>query len=397
MRRYRVLMLAPTSFFADYGCHVRILEEATTLRQMGHQVKVCTYHTGRDVPGLSIVRTARLPWRRESEIGPSYHRIALDLLLFLKTLVVARRWEPDIIHAHLHEGALIGYPASLACRAPLIFDFQGSMTSEMIDHGFLRANAPSYVFMSRLEKMINRLPKATIVASRHAFELLARDLDNGHSKIHLVPDCIDARTFAPNHGEVQKSQMKRRLGIPPGSKVVVYLGLLAEHQGTTLLMQSLRQLLASRSDVHTVIMGYPSVEHYQAVAGELGIDRKVTFTGRIPYSEAHQYLSAGDVAVSPKVSATEGQGKLLTYMAMGIPTVAFDTPVAREYLDQWGIFARFGDPLSLAEAIAFALDNPDEAIRLGSKLRERAISHYSWEAAGRKIVEIYDACHPESS
>src|SRR5262245_58068236 len=25
---YRVLMIAPTSFFADYGCHVRILEEA---------------------------------------------------------------------------------------------------------------------------------------------------------------------------------------------------------------------------------------------------------------------------------------------------------------------------------------------------------------------------------
>jgi hypothetical protein len=23
-RRYRVLMIAPTSFFSDYGCHIRI-------------------------------------------------------------------------------------------------------------------------------------------------------------------------------------------------------------------------------------------------------------------------------------------------------------------------------------------------------------------------------------
>ena len=30
-RSYRVLMIAPTSFFADYGCHVRILEEARSL------------------------------------------------------------------------------------------------------------------------------------------------------------------------------------------------------------------------------------------------------------------------------------------------------------------------------------------------------------------------------
>ena len=29
-KRYKVLMIAPTSFFADYGCHVRILEEART-------------------------------------------------------------------------------------------------------------------------------------------------------------------------------------------------------------------------------------------------------------------------------------------------------------------------------------------------------------------------------
>jgi hypothetical protein len=30
---YRVLMLVPTSFFADYGCHVRILEAARVLQR----------------------------------------------------------------------------------------------------------------------------------------------------------------------------------------------------------------------------------------------------------------------------------------------------------------------------------------------------------------------------
>ena len=43
-----ILMLAPTSFFSDYGCHVRILEEAAVLRERGHEYRVLTYHRGRE-------------------------------------------------------------------------------------------------------------------------------------------------------------------------------------------------------------------------------------------------------------------------------------------------------------------------------------------------------------
>ena len=83
---YRVLMLAPTSFFADYGCHVRILEEATVLQQLGHKVTIATYHNGNDVPGLDIRRTLPIPWRRNYLVGSSKHKVAFDVLLGLKTL-----------------------------------------------------------------------------------------------------------------------------------------------------------------------------------------------------------------------------------------------------------------------------------------------------------------------
>lgn len=53
----KVLMIAPTSFFADYGCHVRILEEAQYLRDAGHKVVICTYHLGRDPEGVMIHRS----------------------------------------------------------------------------------------------------------------------------------------------------------------------------------------------------------------------------------------------------------------------------------------------------------------------------------------------------
>jgi len=60
----RILMIAPTSFFSDYGGHIRILEEARILRKAGQQVRIVTYYKGRDVDGLDIVRTPPTPWQR---------------------------------------------------------------------------------------------------------------------------------------------------------------------------------------------------------------------------------------------------------------------------------------------------------------------------------------------
>src|SRR5512135_2745668 len=85
-RSYRILMIAPTSFFADYGCHVRILEEARILHKLGHQVKIVTYYKGRNLPGLDIERTPPVPWRAEYEVGSSRHKIAFDALLAQQSL-----------------------------------------------------------------------------------------------------------------------------------------------------------------------------------------------------------------------------------------------------------------------------------------------------------------------
>jgi glycosyltransferase involved in cell wall biosynthesis len=109
------------------------------------------------------------------------------------------------------------------------------------------------------------------------------------------------------------------------------------------------------------------------------------------YEQAPAHLALGDVAVAPKLSTTEGCGKILNYMAMTLPTVAFDLPVTREYLGTLGVYAReIGDPAALADAIAGLLDDPDRRAGLGQKLRERARSHFSWERAGKQLLNIYD-------
>ena len=394
-RAYRVLMIAPTSFFADYGCHVRILEEAQVLTRLGQKVTILTYHNGSDVPGLDIQRGLPVPWRQDYEVGSSRHKIGLDALLGLKTLELLSRRRFDVIHAHLHEGALIGQVLGSLFRVPIVFDFQGSMTEEMIDHHFLRRGSLMYGPLRRLEKWLDRVAPMIITSSGHAQNLLVHEFGCMPERTRSMVDCVNTDVFLPasHYPLARLAALRAGLGIPPERRLIVYLGLLAEYQGTGLLLQAMQEIVRQRRDVHLLLMGFPSVTFYQQRAEELGIGDHVTFTGRIPYAQAPIYLALGHAAAAPKLSLTEGSGKLLNYMAVGLPVVAFDTPVAREYLGIDGLLATPGDPGSLAASLLRCLyppaDDPESFQRAGLRLRQRALQHFSWEQTGRQIIRIY--------
>ena len=388
---YRILMVAPTSFFSDYGGHIRILEEARVLQKLGHQVTIITYYLGHDPPDLEIVRTRPTPWRADYEVGSSLHKIAFDIFLGWTGLKTVLRHRFDIVHGHTHEGAFIGYFLSRLQRVPLLLDFQGSMTSEMVDHHFLNPAGLWYRWARLLELRIDHLADAIVTSSQLGALLLERDFNCSGRRVYPLPDCVDLDFFQPDALDAEGiASRKAALGVPSDRPVVAYLGLLADYQGIPLLLQAAQILKQREVDVHFLIMGFPGVPRYQQMAAELSVADRVTFTGKVPYEEAPAHLALGDVAVAPKLSATEGCGKILNYMAMALPTVAFDTPVNREYLGTLGVYAgRTGDPAALAHTVAGLLNDPQRRTELGRQLRARAARHFSWDRAGRHLLNIY--------
>ncbi|HUV94423.1 MAG TPA: glycosyltransferase family 4 protein [Anaerolineae bacterium] len=386
---YRVLMIAPTSFFADYGCHVRILEEARILQKLGSRVTICTYHNGRNPPGIDVRRTASIPWRKDYEVGSSRHKVAFDALLFLRALWAMWQVKPHVVHAHLHEGALIGLVLAKLWRVPLVFDLQGSLTGEMIDHHFLSPNGPYLGPIRRLEELIDQAAPRILTSSTHSAELLATEFGCSRQSITTVPDCVDTDSFKPLHNQDERLSLKRAWGIPTQRTVVVYLGLLADYQGTDHLLEAARTICSHRDDVHFLIGGYPYTDHYRRLAGAMGLSDHVTFAGKVPYEDAARLLSLGDLAVCTKLSKTEGAGKLLNYMAMALPTVTFDSKVSREYLAEYGVYATRADSSDLARGLEMLVDDPQRRMELGAALRRRAQERYSWDVAGRTILQVY--------
>ncbi len=384
--KFKVLMIAPTPFFADRGCHVRIYEEIRALQGLGCEIILCTYHIGRDMGRIRTERIINIPWYKKLEAGPSWQKPFLDILLLIKSFSIARRFKPNVIHAHLHEGAFIGRFISQWFGVPLMFDYQGSMTAEMADHEFLKKGGTFFRLLRKIENWINRGADIIVPSSGGSVGQLISEFHIPREKVRPVLDGVDTDIFRPGY---PADDLRERLEIPKGRKVVVYLGLLNEYQGVDLLLDSISDVIHMLPDTHFLVMGYPDVERYTEMAVGLGIAGNVTFTGRIDYREAPRYLCIGDIAVSAKLSRTEANGKVYNYMAAGLPTVCFDTPVNREILGDLGLYAEFGNKESLASSITDILSDTKKFEELKAAVRERAVKELSWRRAGENILAVY--------
>ncbi len=390
---WRVLSIAPTSFFADYGCHVRIWGQLRSLQRRGHQVGLVTYPNGRDLPDFPIWRPPLLR-RWPLQVGSSWQKFFLDAALFPFAVRVVRRWRPDLLHGYLHEGGFLGSWLTRLFSLPLVMDVQGSLTGEMITHRFLSSHSPFLPLWQRLERWIDRQPSLLFPSSRQVMKSLTADYGVPLERAWLLLDSVDTEQFRPQvtWPAAILQALRHRLGLPEGRPVVAYLGLLAPYQGIDLFLDAIRLLCPPEAELtveapHFLLMGFPFVERYRRLAAQLGVDRCVTFTGAIPYADAPRYLALADVAVSPKLPGSEGNGKLLPYMATGLPVVAVESPSAHDYLGEAGYYAA-AEPEALAVALQRALVDP-EAPGRAAFLRQQAEAKHSWATAADIIEAGY--------
>lgn len=384
---FRVLAIAPTPFFVDRGGHVQIYEQARALQALGNTLELCTYHIGRDMPGVPTHRIMRIPWYNKTDAGPSYHKLYLMVLLFFLSWRHIRRFKPDILHGHGWDGCWIAYALYKLTGVPFVFDMQGSFTGEIVAHGY----ANDKRLFTRLLRWVERrtLHLGTVVTqSEQMVNDAIRDFGVRPDRIFHTYDGVNTDEFRPG---IEADDLRLALHLPSDKKIVVYIGLLKAYQGVDSLLDAIRILVCDLGyrGAHFLIMGFPDEDVYAARAASLGIGDYTTFPGKIDYKQAPRYLALGDVAVAPKLSPTEGDGKIYNYLANGLPIVAYDRPASQEILGDLAFYAELGDAHSLACALQAALTDEARAAELACKGREMAVEKYSWLAVAKRLMVAY--------
>lgn len=384
----KILHIAPTPFFADRGCHIRILGEIKHLQSRGHAIILATYHIGKDINNLNIHRIINIPWYKKIEAGGSWHKLYLDILLLWTSIRSFLKLKPDIIHGHLHEGALIGWFVSIltsAGRIPVVFDVQGSLSGEMESYGLIRKNSLLKHAFFVIEKLICKLPEYFVCSAESNRLYLMSAMNLPEQKLVTLLDGIDSEFFySPPIARIRKE-----IGIQNSKKIVLYTGSLMQSKGIDYFLKAIPEIIKHFHDVHFLIIGHP-VEPSRKRAERLKIENFIHFTGNVNYFDLPKYLYIADVAVDPKVDeAGEGSGKIVNYMGAGLPVVCFESVNNRAFLAENGIFARSRDPADLAAKIVRVLINDEMAITIGRANRKRVLERFSWAINGEVLLQVY--------
>lgn len=387
----RILVIAPTPFFSDRGTHIRILEEALALEKRGHQITIATYHIGRDVSSevstkIDVRRIRKLLfWYKKLEAGPDWQKIILDLMLIRKVFNLARVGKPDVIHAHLHEGVLIGWIVRKLLfwrKMKLVADFHGSLTKEMISHDYLKGGVLKKIFPV-FEKFIDNLGDFAITSSWENTEEIKKIRRDG--KVETVLDGVNLDHYLKLP---EKSEAKKETELPSDKIVVTYTGALVMNKGIRYLLEAIPLVLNFSQDVFFVIAGFP-IEGARRYVKENKLEEHVRLINPLNYFDLPKILAASDIGIDPKDSSTcQASGKILQYMAAGLPVVCFDRANNRKYLGEGARYASGISSGGIAREILHFLKNREEISEKGKIAKERA-KNFGWDRSGKKIEEIY--------
>lgn len=389
-KNMKVLNIVPTPFFADRGCHMRILGEMKALANYGYKNIIVTYHNGRDLEGLDIRRIINIPWYKKLEAGPSAHKFYIDIILFFKAASVYLKEKPAIIYGHLHEGAFVGglikYILTFG-RIPLVFDVQGSLTSELDTFNWIKGKKVIRWFFHTLEKFICRMPDFFICSSVSNGDIIKNRFNINPDKIRVVIDGVHTDFF----NQLPKENLRKELGIPEDAPLIIFTGALLAAKGIWNLVSAIPPVLKEKKDAHFLIVGYP-VEEAAAKVKELGVEKNVHFTGMLDYFKLPDYLLISDIAVEPKVDrAGEASGKVINYMGAGLPVVCFEGKNNRRFLGEGGIYAADDRIENLADKIIWAIENPGKAKKLGELNKKRVEEVFSWNNSIKDTVEAFES------
>ena len=179
--------------------------------------------------------------------------------------------------------------------------------------------------------------------------------------------------------------------------LVVYLGVMGPQDGVNLWVESIGYLVngQKRDDTFFTFIGSGTeVPRLKKMIVERGLESVTEFTGRIPGEELARYLSTADVGVATDplnpMNDKSTMGKILEYMAFGLPVVLYDLTEGRRSAGDAALYARPTDPIDFAEKVQTLLDSEALRAELGCRGRTRIEEHFNWETDRQSLLKAYE-------
>lgn len=140
--------------------------------------------------------------------------------------------------------------------------------------------------------------------------------------IFVLPTGLDFKKFEFSDKGKDDKKIRLKYGIPLENKILLYVGRITEEKNVGFLIDSFYEIEKKRKDVSFVLVGEGYLtEKLKEKTKRYGLESKVFFTGRLPYSEVLAFYKNASVFLF--ASLTDTQGLIIIEASyFGLPIVA---------------------------------------------------------------------------
>lgn len=387
----RILMLLENS---PYPQDDRVRREASALVAAGHEVTVIAPAWKQslgiaEVDGVRVLRFP-LPPDRDGIIGYVLEYGSAMVGAFVLSLFAAVRGGFDVIHSH-NPPDLFVFIAMLfrPFGKRFVFDHH-DLSPEMYAARFGESTRPLVVrVLRRLERLSFKMADWVISTNDSYRDIAIERGGVDPARVTVVrngPDPTRVRLVEPDPG------LRARAGT-----LIGYVGEMNNQDGVDYLIRALHLLETELrvSDFLAVIIGRGSaVPDLERLTTSLGLADKVWFTGWISDEDYVRYMSTADICVvpDPKNDFTDRSTmiKVMEYMALGKPVVAFDLTEHRRTAGNAAFYAPANDELAFARALAELIEDPERRRRMGEEGRQAVAERLAWAHQAPHLLEAYE-------
>jgi glycosyltransferase involved in cell wall biosynthesis len=242
-----------------------------------------------------------------------------------------------------------------------------------------------------LWRCVYRLFDGFVLISRNLEHLFREEL-GVRAPIIIVPVMFDPGKVGRGEGRSSREAGAQR--------TIVYVGTLTQRKdGIITILGAFGRIHQSFPDVRLVMTGDPNSSPDKGkileTIARYHLENKVEFLGYVPDEVLEQTMAEAYAFVLAKPpnrqNAYNMPFKVAEYLANGRPVVMTNVGTATDWL-QDGVNAFLSEPTEegLANRLEFVLNNPEDAVRVGTAGREYALSTFEYTKAGKVIWDFFN-------